>query len=1448
MTSVEQLAKQIEELRTQNEALTMKLNEALERNKRDGPQLREDHQNENESDIHSVTSSSAMHMATNFYEPDIKFPLVTEATPDFDGLDKPSTSKLIAMATRLKSDLSNYNHWETQLLNVFDNIDIDMDRFQSMINGTLRPTKRLNKAMKTVITSTISSDDQILQSLVRPYSRGMIPECNLNSAVAIYMVIKNYYLRQAQNRTHVLMTRIRQLKFNGNNLIKFNVKYLQVYSQLVEMECTTDTKLEVSEYVYRLGTDEWVKDLKKTLATLDKQHWKLKVVMELAVKMFLIQYPEGHKQKPNVFSVRDRSNRTNHNACEFCGSSHSKGKCPAYGVTCSYCGKANHFKKVCKKLKRNNKYTRKQSQQQAIRITPTADNSESGDLEAAGQVNAVNLWAKVVGCRLPNRHKILIDSGASVSVTGRKEILGNFTCEPENFLDTAGSQPIRVYGKGKLRLDLDCGIIEIVCLYSPDIAKANLTLLSVSDLNREGLSIIFGTSQKGSYLERNGSRHYLESYNNCSILQITGNKVPIVTQTQWYEWHERMAHVSAKKMKDTLGDLMHIMPQDTQCSICLEANANIASYKTNRAVVENWDSNRFQTEPNVLYADYKVLSNGYLLHLLIDDWQEIFFLTTKSEAAEQIMKFIATLEKVPKKISADMDIPWDTHRMQVDLARLGIGFAPISPLHHQLNPVETRIRYSMEKIRSIILSLDLPEGDELDFMRLIANYVSFTINRVGKEPTAFERRYGKKTDIQMFRKFFCDCIIPKLNRSNNLQPKGMKVKFVGYVRAATNPTCLLWNPETGSIIRRAFVDVEWVNNAVEKTQTLESELHRDPFSDYDNDSSSSSDDAEANILESNEELLPLDQSYGDANNVDADEVQTPQSAHTSSDSCSQKAGFPNWSHMRGTRLDHYGSQNSNGLRRSRRLMVNAILSKHDVHFGHDLRRASPEVKQVFQQPIENEVKNLQKHKVLEEVHEVPAEAKIINSQFVLNVKRNGQIKARWVACGNQQIGLPPEQVYAPTINRGLLLLLLKLALQNRLEFTVIDVTAAYLYGKLKPEEQVYMRAPYPLPAKIYKVIGNLYGLKQAGKIWNEFFTSRLQACGLQQSALDPCLFFKIGPSLIFLLLHVDDGLLLAKKEDGDRLLRLLTKTFKVTISNDSDFLGIQIMRNNEGSLLLNQCQYIDKILQKYGFEKCTPVPTPLTPQTQLKLAGHNAVVTDLHIYQSMLGSLNYCRYTRPDLLFALHELASVASRPDTDALTAMKRTFRYLLGTRNFGLKVTKENEPHHKHFAALPRDCFVDASYGSGVDAKSIAGHAIFHGGTLIFAEVQPIAYAVDSSAHAEGYGLYYSLRNIQFVNNILHELQQPRAITTIYTDSKALRDFSFKSGAGKRSRHWNLKLHYMKKTLKNSKSYEIKFCPATANVADIFTKPLGRVLFHQLRTKCGLTTIDNSKFGLTV
>ena len=48
-----------------------------------------------------------------------------------------------------------------------------------------------------------------------------------------------------------------------------------------------------------------------------------------------------------VEAVKKGKNSQFFSDCKYCGKSHNKGKCPAYGKTCNGCGGKNHFEAKC---------------------------------------------------------------------------------------------------------------------------------------------------------------------------------------------------------------------------------------------------------------------------------------------------------------------------------------------------------------------------------------------------------------------------------------------------------------------------------------------------------------------------------------------------------------------------------------------------------------------------------------------------------------------------------------------------------------------------------------------------------------------------------------------------------------------------------------------------------------------------------------------------------------------------------------------------------------------------------------------------------------------------------------------------------------------------------------------------------------------------------------------
>ena len=79
------------------------------------------------------------------------------------------------------------------------------------------------------------------------------------------------------------------------------------------------------------------------------------------------------------------------------------------------------------------------------------------------------------------------------------------------------------------------------------------------------------------------------------------------------------------------------------------------------------------------------------------------------------------------------------------------------------------------------------------------------------------------------------------------------------------------------------------------------------------------------------------------------------------------------------------------------------------------------------------------------------------------------------------------------------------------------------------------------------------------------------------------------------------------------------------------------------------------------------VKTPMETKCSLDLDPHGKD-TDKKVYCSMIGSLLYLCASRPDIMLSVGMCARFQAAPKESHLVAVKRVFRYLVHTPNFGL------------------------------------------------------------------------------------------------------------------------------------------------------------------------------------
>ena len=131
------------------------------------------------------------------------------------------------------------------------------------------------------------------------------------------------------------------------------------------------------------------------------------------------------------------------------------------------------------------------------------------------------------------------------------------------------------------------------------------------------------------------------------------------------------------------------------------------------------------------------------------------------------------------------------------------------------------------------------------------------------------------------------------------------------------------------------------------------------------------------------------------------------------------------------------------------------------------------------------------------------------------------------------------------------------------------------------------------------------------------------------------------------------------------------------------------------------------MLKKFGMEDCKPVSTPMIIGCKL-IKDDESKEVDQRLYRSMIGSLLYVTASRPDVMQAIGQVARFQATPKETHVLAVKRIFRYLKGTIDFGIWYPKGND--------LTLVSYTDADWAGNIDdRKSTSGEAFYLGDCLV-------------------------------------------------------------------------------------------------------------------------------------
>jgi len=264
-------------------------------------------------------------------------------------------------------------------------------------------------------------------------------------------------------------------------------------------------------------------------------------------------------------------------------------------------------------------------------------------------------------------------------------------------------------------------------------------------------------------------------------------------------------------------------------------------------------------------------------------------------------------------------------------------------------------------------------------------------------------------------------------------------------------------------------------------------------------------------------------------------------------------------------------------------------------------------------------------------------------------------------------------------------------------------------------------------------------------------------------------------------------------------------------------IGIKFEKVNDG-YILHQRGYLEELLRKYNLTKCNPTRnTKPIEETDLRSKSFNKTT-----YRSTIGNLLYlAASTKSDIIFSVSRAARKNNNPTLEDWFNVKKIFKYLKTTENYGIKFSKDRNLR----------IFVDADYaGDEITRKSTSGFIFMIGesSTSWYSKLQNVV--ATSNAESEYYCIRDCAKHSLWYLNILNELNSNINYVIIHVDNKAAIYNCQNQSINKRSKHIDIKYHHIRSFIKITK-IKLKYIKSNDNIADEFTKFLNNTLMDNFR-----------------
>jgi hypothetical protein len=324
------------------------------------------------------------------------------------------------------------------------------------------------------------------------------------------------------------------------------------------------------------------------------------------------------------------------------------------------------------------------------------------------------------------------------------------------------------------------------------------------------------------------------------------------------------------------------------------------------------------------------------------------------------------------------------------------------------------------------------------------------------------------------------------------------------------------------------------------------------------------------------------------------------------------------------------------------------------------------------------------------------------------------------------------------------------------------------YKQAPIEMDIYMELPQGIQTKHgnskehgLKLEKNIYGQKQAGRVWNSFLVDKLTSIGFTTSLIDDCVFFR--GDVIFTV-YMDDGIFLGS--NNLQLQEVIKEIQNLGLniedqSHPADYVGVNIKKLIDGSYEFTQRALIDSIIDDVGLKDAKVKPVPAKVSLQLNTFKDKPTFDLNFNYRSAVGKLNYLAQTaRLDIMYTAHQIAKYLSDPKQSHGEAILYLVCYLKKTHDLGLKFKPDPK---KGF-----ECYSDADFSGNwnrefapVDpstAKSRSRWIIFYAGFHVLWASKLQSQIALSTSKAEYIAMSRALHDVIPIMNLLQEMREQK------------------------------------------------------------------------------------------